>query len=164
VQPCPCRSPACALGSGTFAVTQTDKSGARVLARNGLTPTNYAGPFGYAPRDYLAGMWTSAWQGAGFPFLELVSSWNAETPLGTWIQVEMRATAAGDGHTTKWYVLGRWAYGDADIHRTSVGGQGDKDGYVAIDTFVPKNPMSSYQLRLTLFRASGTTGPLSVTR
>jgi hypothetical protein len=76
----------------------------------------------------------------------------------------MRATASGDGHMTKWYVMGRWAYGDADIHRTSVGGQGDKDGYIAIDTFVPKNPMSSYQLRLTLYRAVGTSGSPRVTR
>jgi hypothetical protein len=96
--------------------------------------------------------------------MELVSSWNADTPAGTWIQVELRATAAGDGHTTKWFVMGRWAYGDADIHRTSVGGQGDKDGYVAIDTFIPKNPMSSYQLRLTLYRAAGTTVSPRVTR
>ena len=139
-----------ALSSGTTAGTQLDKGGGLVLSRSGLTTITYADPFGYPPRDYQAGTWTSPWQSTGFGFMELVSSWNADTPAGTWIQVEMRATAAADGHVTKWYVLGRWAYGDADIHRTSVGGQGDKDGYVAIDTFVPKNPMSAYELWLTL--------------
>src|SRR5207248_2233962 len=47
---------------------------------------------------------------------------------------------------------GRWAYGDADIHRTSVGGQGDADGYVAIDTFFAKDhQLTSYQLHVNLF-------------
>ncbi|TML96434.1 MAG: peptidase C39 family protein [Actinobacteria bacterium] len=152
------------LGSGTTSGTQLDKNGALVLAKTGLTTVSYADPFGYPTRDYLAGTWTSVWQPAGFPFLELVSSWNADTPAGTWIQVEMRATAADDGHLTKWYVMGRWAYGDGDIHRTSVGGQGDKDGYVAIDTFVPKRPMSSYQLQLTLYRAAGSSATPKVSR
>jgi hypothetical protein len=152
------------FASGTTAGTQLDKGGSLVLARNGLASVTYADPFGYPPRDYLAGTWTSPWHVTGFGFMELVASWNADTPAGTWIQVEMRATNAADGQTTKWYVLGRWAYGDSDIHRTSVGGQGDKDGYVAIDTFVPKNAMGSYQLRLTLYRAVGTSGSPRVTR
>jgi hypothetical protein len=152
------------LASGSSAGTQLDKGGGLVLARSGLSTVTYADPFGYPPRAYLAGTWTSPWQPSGFGFMELVSSWNAETPAGTWIQIEMRATSADDGHETKWYVLGRWAYGDTDIHRTSVGGQGDKDGYIAIDTFVPKRPMSSYQLRLTLYRAVGTTATPRVTR
>ena len=153
-----------ALNSGATAGTQVDRGGGLVLAKSGLTTVTYADPFGYAPREYQSGTWTSPWQPSSFGFMELVSSWNADTPAGTWIQVELHATAAGDGHTTKWYVMGRWAFGDADIHRTSVGGQGDKDGYVAIDTFVPKNPMSSYQLRLTLYRALGATVSPRVTR
>jgi hypothetical protein len=163
-QPYPVNFHNFALPSGTTAGTQLDKGGGLVLARNGLTSVTYADPFGYPSRDYLAGTWTSQWQTTGFGFMELVASWNADTPAGTWIQVEMRATSAADGHVTKWYVLGRWAYGDTDFHRTSVGGQGDKDGYVAIDTFVPKNPMASYQLRLTLYRAVGTSASPRVTR
>jgi hypothetical protein len=54
--------------------------------------------------------------------------------------------------------MGRWAYGDDTIFRTSVGGQGDADGYVAIDTFFAKDhPLVRYQLRATLYRASSTT-------
>ena len=154
---------ALAFGTGTAAGTVVDSAGALVLADSGLTTVTYADPFGYAPRDYQAGTWTSPWQAAGSPFMELVSSWNADTPAGTWVQVELRATAP-DAHVTKWYVMGRWAYGDADIHRTSVGGQGDKDGSVAIDTFLPRKAMSSYQLRLTLYRAVGTTATPRVMR
>jgi hypothetical protein len=70
-----------------------------------------------------------------------------------------------DGHWAKWYILGRWAYGDSDFHRTSVGGQGDADGYVAIDTFFAKDhPAVAYQLRLTLFRRAGTSASPTVSR
>ena len=36
--------------------------------------------------------WTSPWFATGFGFTELVASWNASTPAGTWIEVHMRAT------------------------------------------------------------------------
>ena len=138
--------------------------GGITLPKTGLTTITYADPYGYAPRDYQSAAWMSPWFETGFGFTELVSSWNADTPPGTWLQVEMRATAL-DGHVTKWYVLGRWAYGDGDIHRTSVGGQGDGDGYVAIDTFFAKDhPMTAYQLRVTLYRAVGSTASPTVTR
>jgi peptidase C39-like protein len=65
-----------------------------------------------------------------------------------------------DGHWGKWYILGRWSYGDHDFHRTSVGGQGDADGYVAIDTFFTKDqPAIAYRLRLTLFRRAAVESP-----
>ena len=98
----------------------------------------------------------------GFAFNELVSSWNAYTPAGTWIQVAVKPQL-DDGHWAgKWYILGRWASGDSDFHRTSVGGQGDADGFVSIDTFFAKDhPAIAYQLQLTLYRRAGleTDGP-----
>ncbi|MCG5217845.1 peptidase C39 family protein [Streptosporangium sp. KLBMP 9127] len=100
--------------------------------------------------------WTGKVEAVGFDATELVASWTADTPPGTWVQVELRGTSP----TTKWYVLGRWAYGDADIRRTSVGGQGDADGNVSVDTFVAAagRPVGSYQLRATLYRRAGATG------
>jgi hypothetical protein len=146
--------------------------GSLVLASTGLSgPFDYLDPFanyfgdgadGSGAYDY--GTWTSGVTNLSFPFNELVSSWNANTPAGTWVQVEMRPQLQ-DGHWAKWYILGRWAYGDSDFHRTSVGGQGDADGYVAIDTFFAKDhPAVAYQLRLTLFRRAGTTATPSVSR
>jgi hypothetical protein len=62
-------------------------------------------------------------------------------------------------------VLGRWAYGDSDFHRTSVGGQGDADGFVSIDTFFAKDhPAIAYRLQLTLYRRPGTTDGPTVSR
>jgi hypothetical protein len=110
-----------------------------------------------------AGAATSTWTGpvytTGFGFTELVASWNADTPPGTWIEVDMRGTT-DKGVQTKWYVMGKWAYDDADFHRTSVGGQGDENGYIAVDTFFAKDhPLTSYQLRVTLNRFAGTASP-----
>jgi hypothetical protein len=55
--------------------------------------------------------------------------------------------------------MGRWAYDDTEIRRTSVGGQGDENGSVSVDTFVAASgkPISAYQLRLTLYRTPGST-------
>jgi len=97
-----------------------------------------------------SGTWSSPWFSTGFGFTELVASWNASTPAGSWIEVNMRATT-DKGALTKWYTMGRWAYGDADFQRTSVGGQGDADGFVSIDTFFAKDhPLTAYQLSVTL--------------
>jgi Peptidase_C39 like family len=98
-----------------------------------------------------SGTWTSPWFSPGFGFTELVASWNASTPPGSWIEVRMRAMT-DKGTPTKAYIMGRWAYDDASFRRTSVGGQGDADGYVSIDTFFAKDhPLTAYQLEVQLF-------------
>ena len=151
-----------AFSSGTKAGT-TESAGALTLAATGLSSAPYTDPHGYGTKSYDSGSWTSAWHDPGFAFSQAVPSWNATTPARTWIQVELRARTQ-DARETKWYVLGRWASGDADFHRTSVPGQGDKDGFVAIDTFVPKKAMLAYQLRLTLYRETGSGASPSVTK
>ncbi len=91
---------------------------------------------------------------------ELVASWNAQTPEGTWIQAELNGTYS-DGAPTPWYVMGRWAAGDGDIKRTSVDGQTDGRSSISTDTFAVDNAASglrlaAYRLRLTLYRRPGT--------
>jgi len=155
------------LESFSFAdgtVTGTLESGGLLtLAASGLSSAPYTDPHGYGMKTYESGSWTSAWHDPGFAFSQAVPSWNATTPAHTWIQVELRARTQ-DARETKWYVLGRWASGDADFHRASVPGQGDKDGFVAIDTFVPRKAMLAYQLRLRLFREDGSGAAPSVTK
>jgi hypothetical protein len=152
--------------------TVLSSSGALSLASSGLSgPYTYTDPFANVNSDdvdgsgrYMFGTWTSGIYAVSFPFNELVASWNATTPVGTWIQVEVKPQL-DDGHWAKWYVLGRWAYGDSDFHRTSVGGQGDADGYIAVDTFFAKDhPAVAYQLRVTLLRRAGSTATPTVTR
>jgi hypothetical protein len=116
---------------------------------------------------YVFGTWTSPEYGMSFPFTELVSSWNTDTSPGTWVQSEVKAQL-NSGRWTKWYILGRWTYNDSDFHRTSVGGQGDADGFIAVDTFFTKDhPAVAYRLRLTIFRRAELTeaqAPVSVSR
>ncbi|MEV0614033.1 C39 family peptidase [Nonomuraea sp. NPDC050404] len=99
--------------------------------------------------------WTGPEQAIGFEATELIASWTADVPAGSWMQVEARGKNA-EG-LTRWYSLGRWSYAEGDIKRTSVPNQGDTDASVAVDTLVAAagKPMSGYQLRLTLYRKPG---------
>ncbi|MER6676182.1 peptidase C39 family protein [Streptomyces sp. NPDC000983] len=104
--------------------------------------------------------WTSPVHRLGVPATEVIASWNAHTPAGTWIGIELRGTYS-DGTDTPWYVMGRWAAGDEDILRTSVDDQTDDRSTVWTDTFAIDDPstglrLRSYRLRLTLYREPGT--------
>src|SRR5438105_2701912 len=121
-----------------FEGTRLTKAGDAITYGSSVGSINYSDSYGSPARNYSYARWTSPWFNTGIDFSELVSSWNAATPPGTWIQMEMQASP-DNVYTTKWFVMGRWAFSDADIHRTSVGGQGDADGYVAIDTFFAKD-------------------------
>jgi hypothetical protein len=146
------------LATGTFAGTAYT-SGALTLSSPVPGAEPYIDPFGHGAVAYSSGSWTSLAVTSPFAFDELVASWNAATPDGTWIKVEMEAT--GSGRTTKWYVLGIWASGDGTIHRTSVSAQGDANGFIAIDTFIRSKkaaPLNMYRLRLTLYRANSAAG------
>ncbi|MFE2754565.1 C39 family peptidase [Actinosynnema sp. NPDC059335] len=104
---------------------------------------------------YEYARWTSPRRVTGFAATQAVASWNADTPPGTWLQVELR------GDDTPWYVMGRWASGDGDIARTSVPGQADEHGSVDVDTFLAARPLRAYRLRVTLYRlADGGASPL----
>jgi hypothetical protein len=144
--------------AGGVASGVTLSGGALTLAKSNLVAGTYDDPFDQPDRGpiaYESGTWTSDWTPVAFAFDELVASWNATTPATTWIRTEMQAS--GSGRETKWYTMGIWASGDGDIHRTSVGGQGDADGFIAIDTFIRSKKaaaLDSYRLRVTLYRTS----------
>ncbi|WP_217200689.1 peptidase C39 family protein [Streptomyces buecherae] len=113
-----------------------------------------------APWEYAT--WTGPVHTLPTPAGEVIASWNAHTPQGTWLQVELRVTYT-DGGLSPWYVMGRWAAGDQDIRRTSVDGQRDGKSTVATDTLaVDADPagaglrIAAYRLRLTLHRRPGT--------
>ncbi|WP_151774914.1 peptidase C39 family protein [Streptomyces abyssomicinicus] len=110
-----------------------------------------------APWEYAT--WTSPSHRLKVPATEVIPSWNADTPAGTWIQVELQGRY-NDGTDTPWYVMGRWAAGDQDIRRTSVDDQTDNKSTVWTDTFSVDDASTglrlvSYRLRLTLYRRPG---------
>ena len=100
------------------------------------------------------GSWTSTWVQTRFPFSQLIPSWNADTPAGSWIEVEIQARTAA-GRETRWWRMGIWAYGDDTIRRTSIAGQNDADGVVETDTFKTRaEKMTAYRARVTLSRTA----------
>ncbi|MGN9756849.1 peptidase C39 family protein [Streptomyces sp. SD31] len=122
--------------------------------------TDYTDPHTGRSARWEYATWTSPVHRLSVPSTEAIASWNAHTPAGTWLQIELTGTYS-DGTTTPWYVLGRWAAGDQDIRRTSVDDQSDGKSSVWTDTLAIDDPatglrLTSYRLRLTLYRKPGT--------
>ncbi|WP_086765000.1 peptidase C39 family protein [Streptomyces bobili] len=135
-------------------------------ARPGLvlaTPagtSDYTDPHTGTTAAWEYATWTSPVHRLAVPATEAIASWNASTPAGTWLQIELKA-AYSDGTSTPWYVMGRWAAGDQDIKRTSVDDQTDGRSTVWTDTLAVDDAatglrLTSYRLRLTLYRRPGT--------
>ena len=92
------------LGSYASISGVTESGGTVTLASTGLGSFTYTDPFANYSNDgangsgpYQSGTWTSPDYSTSFGFNELVASWNATTPNGTWIQVEMQPKML-DGH------------------------------------------------------------------
>jgi hypothetical protein len=134
------------LGTGTTAGTRVAKG--KVRLGEPTTARRTAGA------TYDTGTWTSAWTRPGFAFTELVPSWEATTPVGTFVEVRVRGRS-GDGTTSSWDVLGRWASHDKGFRRASSGSQPDDLASVATDTWRANRALASWQLRVTLLREAG---------
>ncbi|MFF9240040.1 peptidase C39 family protein [Streptomyces sp. NPDC014801] len=130
--------------------------------------TDYTDPHTGTTARWEYATWTSPVHRLSVPATEVIASWNARTPAGTWLQTELQGTYT-DGTATPWYVMGRWAAGDQDIKRTSVDGQSDGRSSIWTDTFAIDDAASglrlaSYRLRLTLYRRPGLTATPTVWR
>ncbi|MFJ3211461.1 peptidase C39 family protein [Streptomyces flaveolus] len=129
---------------------------------------DYADPHTGRTATWEYATWTSPVHRLAVPSTEVIASWNAHTPDGTWLQVELGGTYS-DGTDTPWYVMGRWAAGDQDIRRTSVDDQSDGRSSIWTDTFSIDDASTglrlvSYRLRLTLYRRPGTRATPTVWR
>jgi hypothetical protein len=93
--------------------------------------------------------WASTPVEAGFDLTELVASWSAETPAGSWVEVRV---VGPDDHG---HVLGHWSSGTAPTRRTSVAG----DPEVDTDVWRPVGGAGSYRLAVLLHRLPGSRGP-----
>ena len=94
---------------------------------------------------------------ASEPFRDLIPSWNAETPEGTWLIVRLRALL--DGRWTPWYTLGVWSSGGGSGRRQSVADQDDADARVLTDTLELRSDARAYQVELELASADPTASP-----
>src|SRR5881628_285421 len=61
----------------------------------GMATGTYEDPYGYGGIPFESGTWTSEWTSVGFAFEEVIASWSADTPPGSWIRVELQARGAG---------------------------------------------------------------------
>ncbi|MBA4493962.1 peptidase C39 family protein [Paenactinomyces guangxiensis] len=139
---------------GTFAGTLFDGSALRLnpgALRSGTDSTGR-----YNQGNYYYGRWTSPVTNQSF--LEAIASWQANTPAGTWLEVELRGLV--DGAWSKWYSMGVWHEHDEPFRRHSVRGQGDKIGNVAVDTLVMKKQATAVQARITLFTTNPAQTPV----
>lgn len=145
-----------AFTKGRFVGTRVTR-GTLTLARP-IATTVYDDPHGYPTKRYDLGRWLSPWSAPGFAFTELVPSWDARTPGDSFIQVSVRGRSE-TGRLSKWYTMANWAANDTRVHRTSLPPQTDDLATVATDTLRARYSMgfTSWQLRLTLLRRSGTT-------
>jgi hypothetical protein len=146
---------------GSWDGVRPGAGGALVVSPRTDQTTTYTDPYGDGTaKTYEYGSWTSPVVTPGYKIDESITSWNAITPTGTFVETTFRGQRP-DGTWTKWYVMGRWASGDdfaaGDIHRTSLDGQGDADANIWTDTFsarTGKEPVA-YQTRVTLLRPEG---------
>ena len=123
------------------------------------TGAYYGGNF-YNAGSFKVGEVTSPELPAEINFSELIVSWNATTPTGSWVEVLTRVNLGS--HWTKWYNLGVWASDSSTIQRHSVKLQGDSDGYVAVDTLVlsdKKAVVEGYQIKVRLFSTDAASIP-----
>jgi hypothetical protein len=121
-------------------------------------PGSYNGHNFYNGGSFIVGEALSPMMPTSFAFTEAIASWNAHTPPGTWI--ELQISAQFGERWSKWYNLGVWAADDSTIERHSVNLQGDGDGFVAVDTLVLTNKKAlarAFQLKARLFSESSAT-------
>lgn len=128
-----------------------------VVVAKGATRVMYHDPYGSSQGlAYDRGQWFSPWVRTSFGATELIASYTAATPAGTFLEISARGRTAA-GRESSWDSLGRWASHDRRFHRMTLGSQRDDLNRVAVDTLVtaPGVALSSWQLRVSLFRRTG---------
>jgi hypothetical protein len=105
---------------------------------------------------YDLGRWVSPWRRPGYAFDELIPSWDALTPGGSWIKVQVRGRSE-TGQRSRWYTMANWAEGDHAFHRASGPRQADDLAEVAVDTLRTRYSVGfeAWQVRLVLLRPTG---------
>jgi len=80
------------------------------------------------------------------PFTTAVTSWNVNTPGGSWIETQLRARIGS--RWTNWYEMGHWSKEESGGHRHSVKSRADADGQVDTDTLTLKTAAGAWQARV----------------
>jgi hypothetical protein len=137
-------------------------SGGALRLSGALPTTTWDDPYksgGAVAYEY--GQWRSPWVSPGFGTKTLVPSWNAMTPTGTWVRIEIRVRR---GSTVGSFdTLAQWASGTATIRRSSATTQSDDLASVAVDTLRSRDgAFDAWQIQVTLLRKKGSTATPAV--
>jgi hypothetical protein len=122
-------------------------------------PADYFGGSFYNGGTYRYAAATSPIWTATNAFDSVTPSFEALTPAGTWVEVNVSAHVIATGEWTKEYSLGVWAQDESTVRRHSVGDQKDAQGDVVTDTLVLTSPADAITVTVTLFSADATTSP-----
>jgi hypothetical protein len=150
-----------ALGQHTFRqVTSTAAFRAGVnegtrVSSGSLRIDKPVGTTTYAGKRWAFSRWTSGWVSPGHSFTQLIPTWNAVTPAGTFVEVQARVRNSA-GRTSGWKVMARWSTRDAAFRRSSGSSQRDSVARAETDTLVASSgvQLTGYQLRVLPMRAS----------
>lgn len=148
-----------ALSAGVLRGVVAADDGVRITTPSATR--TYADPHLGGPAvSYDFATWDSQVITPPFAWTELIASWTAQTPPGTWLELAIRGVDAA-GTATGWLILGRWAAQDVSdggaIQRTSVPDQTTSAATVDVDTLQVRNTAAfrSWQLRVVLNRRAG---------
>lgn len=108
--------------------------------------TDSAGPA--KGRTYFLGTALSKPLPVAGGFREMILSWDASCPQGSWIILEARAMRQSGW--SEWFNLGYWTSDDFVFKRTSVRGQNTPEGRVDTDTLIFKEDCGQAQVRVSL--------------
>lgn len=122
-------------------------SGDEVIVDSGAEHDVVKGAGPAAGKSYRQAQVTTPAVNAGKAFDQLIVSWNAVCPEGSWLVIEARARQ--DDKWTPWFNLGYWTV-DGGITRTSIAKQKNSFGDVDTDTLVLNKPAYAAEARVTM--------------
>lgn len=93
------------------------------------------------------GTWTSTAHGPEFALTEIVASWQAAAPGASWVETQLSVRMGSSW--SPWFSMGRWAFDDQAIKRTSNPHQDNAFSFISVDTWFPHSgdSASAYHLR-----------------
>ncbi|MBV8086432.1 MAG: peptidase C39 family protein [Chloroflexi bacterium] len=115
----------------------------------------------YAGGGFVYGTLTSPIMWPAQPVEDVVTSWDATTPPGTWLQLHARVQQGN--RWTDWMPLAVWSTDVSTLQRRSHKDADAEQAPVWVDTdsivMEPGHPASAYQLEVTLFSQSPSVSP-----
>ena len=103
------------------------------------------------------GLIESAYVEPGFPFDQVVVSWNAVTPPNSYLTVYVRVRSRG--FWSRRFTVAIWNRDNRPVQRMSVNGQKDDIAEMDSDTLLPKKPGDAFQVSAKLSSLDGETYP-----